>query len=504
MTEAPSEVAGGGEAGARDGVAGSEPADLPPLPTAYRNPLVERYASAEMSRIFSPAFKFGTWRRLWLALAEAEHELGLPIPAEALAQMRERLDVIDLKRAAELERRFRHDVMAHVHHFGEVAPEARGIIHLGATSTYVTDNTELIQHREALLLVRDRLVACIAALADFARRYRDLPTLGFTHFQPAQPTTVGKRATLWLQDLVLDLEEVEHRLDTLRFRGVRGTTGTEASFLELFDGDHGRVQELNRRVAAKMGFDRLFYVTGQTYPRKVDYAMLAALAGIATSASKFGHDIRLLQHLREVEEPFEEEQIGSSAMAYKRNPMRAERITALARHVIALTIDPAFTAATQWLERTLDDSANRRIAIPEAYLATDATLLLVHNVASGLVVRPAVIRRRLEEELPFMATEAILMRATRAGGDRQELHERIRRHAVAAAERLKQGEANDLAERILNDPGFRLSPDEVRETLDPARHIGRAPQQVDEFLAEVVEPILARLGTGAESPELRA
>src|SRR5690606_33233879 len=376
MTEAPSEVAGGGEAGARDGVAGPEPADLPPvptaypnplveryasagrsrsfsppfkfgtgrrprpapggpgprssrplpadlppLPTAYRNPLVERYASAEMSRIFSPAFKFGTWRRLWLALAEAEHELGLPIPAEALAQMRERLDVIDLKRAAELERRFRHDVMAHVHHFGEVAPEARGIIHLGATSTYVTDNTELIQHREALLLVRDRLVACIAALADFARRYRDLPTLGFTHFQPAQPTTVGKRATLWLQDLVLDLEEVEHRLDTLRFRGVRGTTGTEASFLELFDGDHARVQELNRRVAAKMGFDRLFYVTGQTYPRKVDYAMLAALAGIATSASKFGHDIRLLQHLREVEEPFEEEQIGSSAMAYKRNPM---------------------------------------------------------------------------------------------------------------------------------------------------------------------------------------
>ena len=313
----------------------------------YRNPLVERYASREMSAIFSPAFKFRTWRRLWLALAEAEQELGLEIPDAALAAMRANLDSIDLDRAAELEKRLRHDVMAHVHHFGEVAPDAKAVIHLGATSAYVTDNTELMQHRDALLLVRRRLLASIAALAAFARQYRDLPTLGFTHFQPAQPTTVGKRATLWLQDLLLDVEEIDHRLATIRFRGARGTTGTEASFLELFNGDGSKVDELNRRVAAKMGFDRLYAVTGQTYTRKSDYAYLATLAGLAASASKFAHDIRLLQHLKEIEEPFEKEQIGSSAMAYKRNPMRTERITALARHVIALTIDPAFTSATQ-------------------------------------------------------------------------------------------------------------------------------------------------------------
>ena len=471
----------------------------------YRNPLVERYASAEMSRIFSDAHKFRTWRRLWLALAETQRELGLDIPDAALDAMRAHLDDIDLARAAEHERRLRHDVMAHVHHFGEQAPAARPFIHLGATSAYVTDNTELLQHREALLLVRRRLLSGIAALASFAREWRDLPTLGYTHFQTAQPTTVGKRATLWIQDLLLDLEDVDHRLATLRFRGVRGTTGTEASFLTLFDGDHERVSELNRRLAAKLGFDRLYGVTGQTYTRKSDYAFLATLAGIATSASKFANDLRLLAHLREVEEPFESEQIGSSAMPYKRNPMRAERINALARHVIALSMNPAMTAAAQWLERTLDDSANRRIAIPEAYLGTDAVLLILHNVAAGLVVRPAVIRRRLAEELPFLVTEAVLMRAVQRGGDRQDLHERIRQHAVAAADRLKEeGGANDLVERIAADSAFGLSGEELRQTMDPALHVGRAPEQVDAFLREYVEPIMEGYGASEPVPELRA
>ena len=471
----------------------------------YQNPLIERYASDEMSRIFSAATKFSTWRRLWLALAEAQQELGLPITDDALRDMRAHLDDIDLQRAADLEKRFRHDVMAHVHLFGEAAPAARAVIHLGATSAFVTDNSELMQHAQALRLVLRRLVSCIAALADFAGRYRDLPTLGYTHFQPAQPTTVGKRAALWLQDFVLDVEEVEHRLATLRYRGIRGTTGTEASFLELFDGDHGKVQELGRRVAQKMGFEKLYGVTGQTYPRKSDYAFLATLAGIATSASKYAHDLRLLQHLKEVEEPFEKEQIGSSAMAYKRNPMRAERITALARHVITLSMDPAFTAATQWLERTLDDSANRRIAIPEAYLATDAILLLTHNVSAGLVVRPEVIRKHLAEELPFMATEAILMHAVRAGGDRQQLHERIRQHSMAAAEAVKdRGEANDLAQRIAGDDSFGMSGSEVQQVLDPARHTGRAAQQVDAFLRAHVQPILERYQVSEAAPELKA
>ncbi len=471
----------------------------------YQNPLTERYASSEMSRIFSAATKFSTWRRLWLALAEAQQELGLPIPDEAIRAMREHLDDIDLARAAELEKRFRHDVMAHVHLFGEAAPEAKAVIHLGATSAFVTDNSELLQHERALRLVLRRLVSSIAALAEFAHQHRDLPTLGYTHFQPAQPTTVGKRATLWLQDFVLDVEEVEHRLNTLRFRGIRGTTGTEASFLELFDGDHNKVEQLGRRVAQKMGFQRLYGVTGQTYPRKSDYAFLSTLAGIAASASKFAHDLRLLQHLKEIEEPFEQEQIGSSAMAYKRNPMRAERITALARHVIALTIDPAFTAATQWLERTLDDSANRRIAVPEAYLATDAILLLVHNVSAGLVVRPQVIRRHLEDELPFMATEAILMHAVRAGGDRQALHERIRQHAIAAAEKVKEhGEANDLAQRIAADRSFGMNMKQINEVLDPARHTGRSAQQVDTFLREHVAPILSRYEMREDAPELKA
>ncbi|MEX1182261.1 MAG: adenylosuccinate lyase [Gemmatimonadota bacterium] len=471
----------------------------------YANPLVERYASPEMSAIFSANFKFRTWRRLWLALAEAEQELGLEIPDAALTAMRAQLDNIDMARAAELEQRLRHDVMAHVHHFGEVAPAAKAFIHLGATSAYVTDNTELLQHRDALLLVRRRLLASIAALAAFARTYRSLPTLGYTHFQPAQPTTVGKRATLWLQDLMLDLEEIEHRLETVRFRGARGTTGTEASFLELFSGDGARVDELNRRVAAKLGFDRLYAVTGQTYPRKADYAYLSTLAGLAASASKFAHDIRLLQHLKEIEEPFEDEQIGSSAMAYKRNPMRTERITALARHVITLSMDPAFTAATQWLERTLDDSANRRIAIPEAYLGVDAILLLLHNVCAGLVVRPGVIRRHLAEELPFMATETILMQAVRAGGDRQDLHERIRRHSIAAAEGVKErGEANDLVERLAADAAFGMSRGDIDAMLDPARFTGRAAEQVDNFLAAEVDPVLQTWNLEDSVPELRA
>lgn len=471
--------------------------------TGYRNPLTERYASPEMSRIFSPAFKFGTWRRLWLALAEAQQALGLEIPEEAVAQMRKHLDDIDLEAAAEHERRLRHDVMAHVHHFGDVAPAARPFIHLGATSCFVTDNTELIQQREALRLVRRRLLACIAALADFARRHRELATLGFTHFQPAQPTTVGKRATLWLQDLVLDLEEVDHRLATLRGRGVRGATGTQASFLELFDGNHDKVDELQRRIAGAMEFDRVYGVTGQTYPRKVDYAALSTLGGIAASASKFAHDIRLLAHLREVEEPFGQKQIGSSSMPYKRNPMRCERITGLARHVLVLTLDAGFTAATQWFERTLDDSANRRIALGEAYLATDAILLLVHNVASGLVVHPEVIRRRLEQEMPFLATEAILMHSVRRGGDRQDLHERIRRHSVAAADQLKGGAAqNDLPTRIADDDAFGLTREEVVAILSPDRHVGRAAQQVDTFLASL-QPVLAEAESG-DAPELRA
>jgi adenylosuccinate lyase len=471
----------------------------------YSNPLTERYASDEMSRVFSPAYKFGMWRRLWLALAEAQQELGLPIPDAALRQLREHLDDVDLARAAALERELRHDVMAHVHHLGEQAPEARGVLHLGATSAFVGDNTDLIQHREALGIVRRRLVGTVAALAGFAREHRDLPTLGFTHFQPAQPTTVGKRATLWIQDLLLDLEEIEFRLASLRFRGVRGTTGTQASFLDLFEGDHRKVERLNRRVAEKMGFHLVYGVTGQTYTRKTDYALLATLAGVAQSASKFAHDLRLLSHLKEVEEPFEKQQVGSSAMPYKRNPMRTERITALARHAITLVLDPAFTAATQWFERTLDDSANKRISVPEAYLTVDAILLLMHNVASGMVVYPQMIRRRLMEELPFMATENLMMRAAKRGGDRQELHERVRRHAVAAGERIKrEGLDNDLLDRIAADPAFGVTRAELEEDLRPELYVGRAPQQVDEFLAEWVEPVLERYRDeiGSAAPQL--
>ncbi len=463
----------------------------------YVHPLSERYASREMQRIFAPAHRFGTWRRLWLALAESQHELGLPVPAEALEAMRRALDDLDLERAAEYERRFRHDVMAHVHLFGDAAPEARGILHLGATSAFIGDNTDLILHREALTLLRDRIVRCAGALARFAREHRALPTLGYTHFQPAQPTTVGKRATLWLQDLMLDLEEVEFRLETLRFRGVRGTTGTQASFLELFGGDHDKVEALDRLVGEKMGFPKSYGVSGQTYPRKVDAALAGTLAGIGASVSRFGNDLRLLAHLREVEEPFEEEQIGSSAMPYKRNPMRAERMCALGRHAITLFQDPANTAATQWLERTLDDSANRRVSIPDQYLSLDGALVLYENVASGLQVHPAVVERNLEVHLPFMATETILMHAAKRGGDRQELHERIRRHALEAAGRMKEGGEPGLLEAIAADSAFGMAEEEIRSLVDPLRFVGRAPEQVDAFLAREVEPVLARLGQAA-------
>jgi adenylosuccinate lyase len=464
----------------------------------YSHPLGERYASREMQAIFAPAHRFGTWRRLWLALAESQHELGLPIPDQALEQMRQTLDDIDLDKAAEYERQFRHDVMAHVHLFGGVAPAAKGIIHLGATSAFIGDNTDLIQHREALTLIRDRIVRCVSHLAGFASTYKDLPTLGYTHFQPAQPTTVGKRATLWIQDLVLDLEEVEFRLEKLRFRGVKGTTGTQASFLELFEGDTGKVDELDQGVAQRMGFTERFGVTGQTYTRKLDAQVLGCLAGVAASASKMGNDLRLLANLREVEEPFESEQIGSSAMPYKRNPMRAERICGMARHVIALSQDPQYTTATQWLERTLDDSANRRLSIPDSFLALDGILVLVENIASGLVVNSGVIRRNLEVHLPFMASETILMHASAAGGDRQELHERIRQHSMEAAGRMKnEGAEADLLERIADDDAFGMTMADLREIADPSRFVGRAPEQVDRFLAEWVQPALERLETGA-------
>jgi adenylosuccinate lyase len=461
----------------------------------YVHPLTDRYASREMQAVFSPGRKFGVWRRLWLALAESEAELGIEIPDRALEQMRAHLDTIDLARAAELEKRFRHDVMAHVYLFGEDAPAAEGIIHLGATSAFVGDNTDLILHREALELVRARLVRCIERLAGFAREHAEVPTLAYTHFQPAQPTTVGKRATLWIQDLLLDLEDVDYRLATLRFRGVRGTTGTQASFLELFEGDHGKVDALDAAVGRRMGFEATYPVSGQTYPRKVDYQVQSTLAGAAASVSKLGHDLRLLAHLREVEEPFEEEQIGSSAMPYKRNPMRAERMCALARHVIVLAQDSAFTAATQWLERTLDDSANRRVSIPDAFLALDGCLVLLENVAGGLVVNHEVIRRNLAEHLPFMATETILMHAVARGGNRQALHERIRRHSLEAAQRMKEGSAVDLLERIASDEAFDLSRTDLATLVDPRRFVGRAPEQVAAFLDRHVSPTLSRQRT---------
>jgi adenylosuccinate lyase len=446
-----------------------------------------------MQRIFSPSRRFGTWRRLWIALAESQSELGLNISKEALEQMHAAVDKLDLEKAAEYEKRFRHDVMAHVHLFGDDAPAAKGIIHLGATSAFIGDNTDLIIHRDALELIRARLIRCVDALTDFAREHASLPTLGYTHFQPAQPTTVGKRATLWIQDLLLDLEELDHRIEVLRFRGVRGTTGTQASFLELFEGDHHKVDKLDLAVGKRMGFESTYPVSGQTYTRKVDYAVQASLAGTAASVSKIGHDLRILANLREVEEPFEAEQIGSSAMPYKRNPMRAERICALARHVITLSIDPAFTAATQWLERTLDDSANRRLSVPDAFLALDGCLVLLENIAGRMVVNPEVIRRNLAEHLPFMATETILMNAVSRGGDRQELHESIRKHSMAAARRMKEEGADaDLLDRIAGDESFALSMEELQQMTDPMRFVGRAPSQVEQFIESAVAPVLEK------------
>ena len=461
----------------------------------YSSPLGTRYASPAMQALFGRERRIGLWRRLWLALAEAERVVGVAIPEAALAEMRAHLDDIDFARAAEFEARFRHDVMAHVHTFGEAAPAARAFIHLGATSAYVTDNADLVLMREALTLVRARVGNALRALRSFAARYRAMPTLAYTHLQPAQCTTVGKRATLWMQDLVTDAVELDHRLDTLAFLGAKGTTGTQASFLDLLGGDHAKVRRLDQLVAERMGFERLVPVSGQTYPRKTDAQALAALAGIAQSAAKMAADLRLLQHLGEVLEPFGKEQIGSSAMAYKRNPMRSERIASLARFVMHLPANTTETAAQQWFERTLDDSANRRLVLPEGFLATDAVLVLAEDVANGLEVRDAVVRRRVRRELPFMATERCLMLGVQAGGDRQALHEVIRRHALEVARAVAEEDTpNDLLQRLAADPAFRRADlAGVARDLDPLHYVGRAPEQVDEFLHDVVDPLLARL-----------
>ncbi|MCH2114951.1 MAG: adenylosuccinate lyase [Pirellulales bacterium] len=457
----------------------------------YENPLTARYASPAMSRLFSPQHKHSTWRRLWVALAESQAELGLPITAEQIAQLRATVDDIDFAAAADHEARLRHDVMAHVHAYGDQCPSARPIIHLGATSCYVTDNTDLLVLRDALELVCRRVAAVVDALGNFAAGHRDLPTLGFTHLQPAQPTSVGRRACLWAYDLALDLTELEHRLANLRARSTKGTTGTQASFLQLFDGDHGKVRQLEQRVAEKMDFSGTYTITGQTYSRKIDAQVLDALSGVASSAHKGASDLRILAHRKEIEEPFEESQIGSSAMAYKRNPMRSERICGLSRFVMSLPANTTATAATQWMERTLDDSSNRRLVIPQAFLAVDAVLILYRNVANGLVVYPEVIARNLREELPFMVTENLLMAAVAAGGDRQDLHERIRTHSQAAAEEVKQhGRANDLLDRLSRDPAF--AGIDLEAAVDASQLMGRSAEQVDEFLSEVAGPIRQR------------
>jgi adenylosuccinate lyase len=459
----------------------------------YLSPLSTRYASRAMRENFSDQKKFTTWRKLWIALAECEKELGLAITDAQIAELRAFADDVNYSVADQYEKKLRHDVMAHVHAYGEQCPNARAIIHLGATSCYVTDNTELVQIRDGLRLLRASLVGTIASLREFALRWKDLPTLGFTHFQPAQATTVGKRAALWLQDLVDDLDEIDHVEKSLRFRGVKGATGTQASFLELFDGDHEKVRELDRRITARLGFERPFVITGQTYTRKVDYRVLAVLSGIAQSAHKFATDVRLLANKREIEEPFEEKQIGSSAMPWKRNPMRCERICALARFAMSLTDNAAHTAANQWLERTLDDSANRRLALSESFLSVDAILNLYSNVAAGLVVYPGVVRKNLMEELPFLASEHLMMEAVKAGGDRQSVHEALRVHAREAARALKEdGEPPRLAERLAQDPSFRAVAGKMDELLDPSRFIGRASEQVVEYVTAEVDPRLAR------------
>ena len=477
------------------------------MPTnTYESPLSSRYASPEMLYLFSADKKFTTWRRLWIALARAEMELGLPITQAQIDELEAHKDEIDYEAAARYERQLRHDVMAHIHAYGDQCPNAMPIIHLGATSCYVGDNTDVILMKEGLELLRGKLVNLIDRLTKFAMEYRGLPTLGFTHFQPAQLTTVGKRATLWANELVMDLEELNHRIDSLQFRGVKGTTGTQASFLELFGGDHEKVRQLEKKVSAEMGFAKVVPVCGQTYSRKMDANVLATLSAIAQSAGKFATDLRLLSHLKELEEPFQDKQIGSSAMPYKRNPMRCERICSLARYVIADAINPAFTAYNQWFERTLDDSANKRISIPEAFLAVDAILQIYLNVTDGLKVYPKVIERRLREELPFMATENIMMDAVKRGGNRQELHERIRVHSVAAGRVVKEeGGQNDLIDRIAADPAFGLTKEEILAHMDPKAYIGRCEAQVEEFSAQVVDPIRAQWASllTDEQPELK-
>lgn len=477
------------------------------MPTnTYESPLSSRYASEEMLYLFSADKKFSTWRKLWVALARAEMELGLPVTQEQVDELEAHIYDIDYEKAAAWEKKLRHDVMAHVHTYGELCPKAMPIIHLGATSCYVGDNTDVILMREGLILVRNKLVQVIDALAKFAREYKALPTLGFTHFQAAQLVTVGKRASLWMNDLLLDLEEVEHRISTLKLLGSKGTTGTQASFLELFNGDHEKVKELERKIAKEMGFDGVVPVSGQTYSRKMDYSVLSVLSGIAQSASKFATDMRLLCHLKEVEEPFEKNQIGSSAMPYKRNPMRCERICSLARYVIVDAGNPAVTAATQWFERTLDDSANKRISVPEAFLAVDAILNIYRNVASGLVVHPKVIEKHVLEELPFMASENIMMDAVVRGGDRQELHERIRVLSQEAGRNVKDlGLSNNLIDLIAADPAFGMTKEELTAHLEPSRYIGRCPEQVEEFLTEAVQPVLEKYADvlGEKETELK-
>ena len=457
----------------------------------YENPLCTRYASEEMKAVFSADVKFRTWRRLWIALAEAERELGLPITEEQIAELKEHAGDIDYTRAAEYESKLRHDVMAHIRAYADQCPKAGGIIHLGATSCYVGDNTDIIVMREALKILRRKIINCIAALTEFAKKYRDVPTLAYTHFQAAQPTTAGKRATLWISDLVSDLERLDFELSSLKLLGCKGTTGTAASFLKLFDGDHEKVKKLDRIIAEKMGFTASVPVSGQTYSRKVDYNVLSTLSGIAQSAAKFSNDIRLLSHLKEFDEPFESGQVGSSAMAYKRNPMRSERIASLARYIMIDSLNPAITAATQWFERTLDDSANRRISLPEAFLATDAILSLYINIISNGSLYPNMMKRHLDEELPFMVTENILMYCVSKGGDRQAIHEAIREHSVAAAKKIKlEGGDNDLLDRIIQDPRFGITRAELDDIMGDGGLVGRSREQTDEYLEEIVYPLL--------------
>lgn len=457
----------------------------------YESPFSKRYASKEMQRLFSPDFKFKTWRKLWIALAKSEKALGLDITDEQIAQLEEHAEDINYDVAEAREKEVRHDVMSHVYAYGVQCPKAKPIIHLGATSCYVGDNTDVVIMREALLLIRGKLINVISRLASFAVKYKDMPALAYTHLQPAQLTTVGKRATLWINDLIMDLEDLDYRISNLALLGSKGTTGTQASFMELFDGDGKKVKEIEMLIAKEMGFDKVVPVSGQTYSRKIDSQVVNVLSGIAQSASKFSYDMRLLQNFKEMEEPFEKHQIGSSAMPYKRNPMRCERITALARYLVADALNPAYTAATQWFERTLDDSANKRIAVAEAFLAVDGILDIYMNVADDIVVYPKVIRQRVMRELPFMATENIMMGAVKKGGDRQELHERIRQHSLAAAKRVKEdGLDNDLLERICGDPLFGLDRSELDGLLNPEDYTGRAPQQVVEFISEIVKPVV--------------